>query len=299
MTKMSINKILPARLTNNHYIKTGLLRILQQVVDSPVEVHWHEFYELSFIVAGKGSHTFNGVIYELGRGSIFLLTPADFHGLAPLPGTSLEIHNIIFSEELLEEELRHLLFDNARLYRTSFAAAEFIKVAEWFSRISAEIESEQLGQKLAVRSALTNILVELARKCSTPGPSQEQSSIDSAHPAIHKAITYIQHHFREEISQQDLARLVQLNPNYFSECFKETTGSSFQRYVINLRLDFAASPLRITQLPITEICYASGFNTLSHFERLFKQKFNRTPHSYRNNSNRPDSEAGNKKGSWL
>lgn len=283
-----MNKTLPDRLTNNHYIKTGLLRILRQTVDSPVPVHWHEFYELSFILAGEGSHVFNGVNYELAKGSIFLLTPADFHGLAPLSGTKLEIHNIIFSEEFLEEELRHLLFDNSRPYRTSFSGAEFSRVAEWYSRINAEIDMEKLGQQLAIRSNLTNILVELARKCATPGHSQEENSIDFAHPAIHKAITFIQHHFREEITLQDIAGQVQLHPNYFSECFKETTGSSFQRHVIDLRLGFAASLLRVSQLPVTEICYASGFNTLSHFERQFKQKYNLTPHSYRLSSNRPD-----------
>src|SRR5690348_9807471 len=102
-----MNKSLPRRLTSHHSMKTGQLRIFHQLEALPVEVHWHEFYEISLILAGEGSHICNGFRYELGPGSIFLLTPADFHGLTPRPGSIFEIYNIIFSEEFLEEELRH------------------------------------------------------------------------------------------------------------------------------------------------------------------------------------------------
>lgn len=288
-----MNKSLPRRLTSHHYMKTGQLRIFHQFEDMPIEVHWHEFYELSLILAGEGSHIFNGVNYELGPGSIFLLTPADFHGLTPLPGETFEIYNIIFSEEFLEEELRHLLFDNSRRYLTAFTGEILQQAIESCRRIETELAGKQPGHHLVVRSELTTLLVVLARRCVAAAPEPETSiGSDFAPPAIRKAITFIQHHFREEISLPDIAGQARLNPNYFSERFKDITGSSFQRYVINLRLDFAASLLRVSQLPVTEICYASGFKTLSHFERIFKLKFNQTPHAYRRGSNSPDLKTG-------
>ena len=276
------------RLTNHQFINKGSISIFQQVVDAPTAsaVHWHEFYELSFIVAGEGSNSVNGTIYQLNKGSIFLLTPADFHEVAPLADTSLKIYNIIFAEEMLGEELRHLLFDVSRQYITAFTTEEFNRIEAGFSRIWAEMNLEQLGQQLVVRSELTSLLIELVRKCPPLAGLQEQNNHKLAHPAVHKALTYIQHHFREEISLQNVASQVQLNPNYFSECFRKTTGTFFQTYIINLRLSFAASLLQVSQLPVTEICYASGFNTLSHFERFFKQKYKQTPNAYRRNAAR-------------
>ena len=289
-----MNKSLPRRLTSHHFMKTGQLRIFHQFEELPVEVHWHEFYEISLILAGEGSHIFNGVQYELGPGSIFLLTPADFHGLTPKPGNCFEIYNIIFSEEFLEEELRHLLFDKARHFLTAFSGKMLEQVIENYRRIDAELARQQPGHHLVVRSELTTLLVELARHCTAIAATETEVNPgnDFAHPAIRKAITLIQHHFREDISLPEIAGQVRLNPNYFSERFKDITGVSFQRHVINLRLDFAASLLRVSQLPVTEICYASGFKTLSHFERVFKLKFNQTPHAYRRGSNQPNLQAG-------
>jgi AraC-like DNA-binding protein len=274
-------------------MQTGQLQIFHQFEAAPIEVHWHEFYELSLIMAGEGSHVFNGEHYELKPGSIFLLTPADFHGLFQLPGVVFEIYNVIFSEELLEEELRHLLFDNNRSYLTTFTGPLFDKVVESYRRIDSELSRQQPGHRLVVRGELTTLLVELARQGVTIMPVPERGGVsDFSHPAIRKAITLIQHHFREDISLPEIAGLVRLNPNYFSERFKAFTGSSFQRYLINLRLEFAASLLRVSQVPVTEICYASGFKTLSHFERVFKLKFHQTPYAYRRNLFPADLEEG-------
>lgn len=58
----------------------------------------------------------------------------------------------------------------------------------------------------------------------------------------------------------------------------------FQVYVKEARLQFAKSLLGTTTLPITDICFASGFNTLPYFERAFKQKFAVSPRDYRKSS---------------
>lgn len=279
-----MNKNLPRRLTSHSFMQTGQLQIFHQFEAAPIEVHWHEFYELSLILAGEGSHVFNGENYELRPGSIFLLTPADFHGLTPALGGEFEIYNIIFSEELLEEELRRLLFDNNRTYLATLTGGIFDKAVESYRRIDSELSRRAPGHRLVVRSELTILLVELARQGaeeSTSPPPERGSVSDFSHPAIRKAITLIQHHFREDISLPEIAGQVRLNPNYLSERFKDFTGSSFQRYLTNLRLDFAASLLRVSRVPVTEICYASGFKTLSHFERVFKLKYSLTPHAYR------------------
>ncbi|MBN9391853.1 MAG: helix-turn-helix domain-containing protein [Chloroflexi bacterium] len=288
-----MNKSLPRRLTSHSFMQTGQLQIFHQFEAGPIEVHWHEFYELSLILAGEGSHVFNGVNYELKPGSIFLLTPADFHGLAPLPGEVFEIYNVIFSEEFLEEELRRLLFDNNRSYLTTFTGSLFEQAVESYRRIETELSHQQPGYHLVIRGELTNLLVALARHGATTMQMPERGGIsDFSHPAIRKAITLIQHHFREDISLPQIAGQVRLNPNYFSERFKAFTGSSFQRYLINLRLEFAASLLRVSQVPVTEICYASGFKTLSHFERVFKSKFHQTPYAYRRYTFPVDLEEG-------
>jgi len=96
----------PERLTNDVYLQSSLpFRIFHQKLFEPCELHWHEFYELTYIVAGEGVNVVNGISFPLTKGSIFLLTPADFHQISPTPESCL-LYNVIFTDELLDEELR-------------------------------------------------------------------------------------------------------------------------------------------------------------------------------------------------
>src|SRR4051812_46110142 len=88
------------RLSNERFIPVSQFRIFRHTLYERVEVHWHEFFELAFILSGEGVHLFNGTSYPLVRGSLFLLTPTDIHALEPQPGTKLELFNVIFSEAM-------------------------------------------------------------------------------------------------------------------------------------------------------------------------------------------------------
>jgi transcriptional regulator GlxA family with amidase domain len=87
----------------------------------------------------------------------------------------------------------------------------------------------------------------------------------------------LEHHFREPITLKDIAESVSLSPSYFSDSFHKATGIPFQRYMQGLRLEFAYNLLRTSSLPVTAICFAAGFNTLTYFEKVFREKYGITP----------------------
>jgi YesN/AraC family two-component response regulator len=115
------------------------------------------------------------------------------------------------------------------------------------------------------------------RSCLTEQAPLVQTASDQLHQKLHKSLIYIHHHFRERLTLQQVAQQLPLSANYFSECFSRAYGISFQKYLQELRLQFAFSLLSSASLSITEVCYAAGFNNLSHFERIFKQKFGQLP----------------------
>ena len=119
---------------------------------------------------------------------------------------------------------------------------------------------------------------------STAAPLTQQQT-------LHPALVYLHLHYREPITLQAAAEQVALSPNYFSQCFRSATGVTFQRYLQSLRLRFAKSLLSVSALPVTDICYASGFQTLSHFERAFRREFGRSPTAWRSMSITGDSPA--------
>jgi AraC-like DNA-binding protein len=92
---------------------------------------------------------------------------------------------------------------------------------------------------------------------------------------------YIHHHFREPLTLAQAAYQADLSPHYFSECFHAATGVPFQRYLRDLRLRFAHSLMVVSDASITDLCLASGFSSLSNFERAFKAYYGLSPRAYR------------------
>jgi transcriptional regulator GlxA family with amidase domain len=109
---------------------------------------------------------------------------------------------------------------------------------------------------------------------------------------IRRALIYMHHHFREQLTLEEVAAQARLSPNYFSECFHKATGSRFQSYLQELRLRFARTLLEMSDLHVTTICHASGFNTLSHFERAFKGRHGQPPRECRTDARQSAREEG-------
>jgi AraC-like DNA-binding protein len=92
---------------------------------------------------------------------------------------------------------------------------------------------------------------------------------------------HVDRHFREPLTLAGVAAQAHLSPNYFSERFRAVTGTSFQSYLQQRRLAFAHSLLAATGLGVTEVCYASGFGSLSHFGRAFRSRYGVAPTALR------------------
>lgn len=278
-----MDRLQPKRLTKKQYMfHSDSFRIFHQHMDQRVNLHWHEFYEVSYILSGQGYQIMNGKKYSLQKGSIYFLTPADFHEIVPENGT-MELYNLIFSEEVINDELYSLLFIKSEDYVHSFPDHEADIIRSEFERIVSEINSARIGRENMILGALERILIELIRHCSGENESRTNTTEQSEqNDPIRRALIYLNHFYRDPLTLTQVASQAQMSSNYFSEQFRKKTGISFQTYLQNLRLEFANKLLRVSNLPITEICHASGFNTLSHFERVYKKKYGRSPRDSRN-----------------
>lgn len=267
------------RLSIEKFIPLSQFRIYHQTLYERVDSHWHEFFEMAFILAGEGVHLYNGTSYPLQRGSLFLLTPTDIHALWPQPGTTLELFNVIFSEAMMDEDVGRLLFRGLDDHHILFTGEQFNAVEQDFHRLWAEVHDQRAGNQLVIHSTLQRLLIDVARSTSPMNGSHTNPL--THHQKLQKALIYLHHHYREPVTLQLVADQVALSPNYFSECFRAATGVTFQRYLQSLRLRFAKSLLSVSNLPVTDICYAAGFQTLSHFERAFKREFGYSPTAWR------------------
>ena len=87
----------PRRLTFEEYMPLGpFFRIFRTDLTKVVPLHWHEFYELAYVYEEEGYQIWNGTPYQLGPGSLFLLTTPDFHEIGPTFRQNLQHFNTIF-----------------------------------------------------------------------------------------------------------------------------------------------------------------------------------------------------------
>ncbi len=93
--------------------------------------------------------------------------------------------------------------------------------------------------------------------------------------------TYVDEHFAEELSVQQLAERFFLNAAYLSNLFKKESGVTFSSYLSKLRLEFACGLLKETKMAVADIAETSGFTNYFYFARQFKKHFKQTPTEYR------------------
>lgn len=103
---------------------------------------------------------------------------------------------------------------------------------------------------------------------------------DSARP-VRKAKCYIQNHYGEQITLEEVSAEVGLSTAYFSVLFKKETEVGFAKYLMNVRMEQTKILLRETNLPVAEICKKVGYNDLKHFTHTFEKQAGVKPAVYR------------------
>ena len=98
---------------------------------------------------------------------------------------------------------------------------------------------------------------------------------------IQKAKKYVALHYAEEISLEDVARHVVLNPSYFSSFFKAETGTGFIKYLQYVRMEQAKKLLRESHLRIEDIARKVGYRDLKYFNIIFRNETGAAPSEYR------------------
>jgi len=152
---------------------------------------------------------------------------------------------------------------------------------ELFAQLNLELRvNREFGFVQAAICLLKRALIQTARFIHQRGRSYDIGH-ERFHNAIRLTLPYIHRHFREDLTLEQAANNANVSANYYSTLFSTSLGVPYQRYVQDLRLRFAKTLLYASDLPITEVCMASGFNNLSHFERVFKARFGQSPGGYR------------------
>ncbi len=251
-------------------------------------VHRHSEFEINYVENCAGARRVVGdSVEDVGDFDLCIVGHGVEHGWEQHECKSKNIREItiqfpvdIFGDEMLRRtqmrSVKRLLDRSER--GVAFPMRSIMSV---FSHIEALLGAKSGFYQMLKLIEILHILSEdpngreLARSESAGSVSEESND------RLKKAREYIAENFLKEIRLSDLANLAGMSPSSFSRFFKARTGRSISDYVIGIRLSYAARELVGTTRPIAEICFASGFNNVSNFNRIFKKNKGITPKEFR------------------
>ncbi len=159
------------------------------------------------------------------------------------------------------------------------------KVQEW----GVDVDREKLheayfaGKVLTPRQheSATKLLTIFAQHLAILSNQVFIQQENSEPPAITRARQYIQDHQTEELSLGQVAKAVNMSSFYFCKMFKKITGINFTDYVARVRIEKSKNLLLNPNLRVSEIAFEVGFQSLTHFNRVFKKLIGQSPTDYR------------------
>lgn len=239
-------------------------------------LHGHQHFLMTLITRGRGIQTLNGVDIPFQADDLFLLSPVDFHHNTVAEGESFDYYRVCFSYELLEARLSSLFAPDKLPLHLHLSKNTAALATELFARLAEESENgqERAGHKTYLQALVEQLLIVVLRELPASQVSQPSTPVN-------RALGYLHAHFHEQISVGDAAAFAGYTPNYFNYCFRNRMGIPFGEYLRNMRLAYAENLLRASNMPVTEIAFESGFGSLSHFSRSFRETYGCAPQEYR------------------
>lgn len=247
-------------------------------------MHWHDEFEINFVYEGTGEFICNGVHYFLNAEEAVVLTPKKLHAIYPAKGSYCRYDTIVFSTNMLglnendrcvSEYILPLLAQKYDIFPV--ISSDKKELVTCLKEIFLYAKKNNACADMLLKSKLLQLIGLLCASDSLITNNPYVSAFKQFYPVI----DYINLHYMEEITVEELAQKMNVSKSHFMKSFKKATGSSAIDYLISVRIRSACQALQETKLSISEIAFNCGFKNLSNFNRHFKNLTGYTPYQYR------------------
>ncbi len=256
----------------------------------PVELHFHDFYEVFILLSSAAVYQIDGHQYTLTPGSILLISPQELHRpLSASPAGELyERVDIYIRPEYIAMRSNHRNNLLACFQRSIscyggnlLQAGEHTRqrIMDVIDNLRNQVNDKEFGYQLLEEAYLTELLVLLNRASLESLQNQEVEESGEYSETMEKIVRYINENLTSDVSLNQLADRFFMSKYHLVRMFKRNTGFTPHQFIRYKRLLTARMLLRGGK-SVTDVCHECGFTDYSNFIRAFREEFGMSPRKY-------------------
>ncbi|HEX3048192.1 MAG TPA: AraC family transcriptional regulator [Bacillota bacterium] len=250
------------------------------------EDHYHDFCKLIVFVAGKVTYLIEGQAYPLQPWDLLLVTGRELHQAQIQTGETYERYIVWVKPAYLQahstpESQLLSCFESASAQQRCLIRPQPDQAVE-IQQLLAKLENvrrEKAFGEIAHKAFFLLLMVNLNRLYGQSGPLLPADGAIKVDPTVSRVLEYINRNLAARLSVAEVARQFYLSPYSLMHRFKQQTGYSVHRYILQKRL-IAANELIKQGCPYMEAGNRCGFADYSSFVRAFRKYFGASPRKY-------------------
>ncbi|MFD1465077.1 AraC family transcriptional regulator [Lapidilactobacillus mulanensis] len=246
--------------------------------ESQHERHSHDFLEISIMLEGQATYWFDNHWSEIQSGQILVFNPGVQHAEHQKKDTySHQLHIGISNIALHDLSRNHLPNKAPKLEIGEYQ----YKIIDKAWQLVNELSHQESDYRLLGKAIIIEILVNILRGLAVRPENSEKPFISNTEKRQNQLVTnviyYLDNHYTEDITLEQLARENYVSPAYLSKTFKDATNMSPINYLIQTRLKNAHELLKDEDTTVKQIASAVGYEDAYHFSKLFKKYYGISP----------------------
>ena len=235
--------------------------------------HFHDYYVIGFIEGGRRHLWCKGKEYDTSPGDLILFNPRDNHYCAPIDGENLDYRCVNIPVDVMTEAVKEI---TGLDYTPRFTCNVVYQsdITDSLNTLYLSILSH--APRFEKEEALFFLLEQVLSEYSVP---EREKDTPVSMPQIQALCDYMEEHFADSITLDDLLSMTDFGKSYLLRCFTRQVGVSPYRYLQTVRLSKAKKFLE-QGIPPIEAADMAGFSDQRHFTNFFKEFIGLTPKQY-------------------
>lgn len=251
-----------------------------------VSFHYHNFYEVIYVLEGEYSSMLENQTYHLHKGDFLLIDQNVMHKYHFIEKKHDSSRRIILwvTAQMLEKLADGNMnlaecFGNHQSCAYHFPVYYEEQLRGYLLKLAMTETTDEGAKQVLDRGYLTLFFAQLNLLCARREYLADDENVIN-HPLVEQVGSYVDKHISEPITVEQLSEWVHMSKYHFLRKFKELTGVTVHQFVINKRLIKACTDLK-EDIPIAQVYQAAGFGDYSSFLRNFKKAYEVSPGRYK------------------